>query len=878
MIQFLLRNLSRFLLWLRYRVRVRGLDEVARRGARGIVFLPNHPALIDPIILMTLLNKRFAPRAVADQDQIDRPFIRWFAKVAGVLPLPSIARYGPGARPEIERTLAKAVEGVRRGENLLFYPAGHAQHSRLEDLRGNSGAEMILRGAPEARIVLVRTRGLWGSSFSWASGRPPDVGRALKKGAARLLLSAIFFGPRREVTIEFFEPTDFPRTAAREDVNRYLESCYNQEPQPNTYVPYTIWERGGVAELPEPEGPRLAGEVGAVPPATREIVLRHLRELTGRDHFGDQEHLARDLGLDSLARTELLAWLEAEFGFPQGDADAVRTVGDVLLAACGETAASEFMPLNPVPPRWFADSRTNPALAPPAGETITQAFLHQARRAPRKAIIADQLRGARTYRDIVLGVLLLKPHIERLEGTRVGIMLPASVAADVVYLATLFAGKTPVMVNWTLGPRNVVHSLDSVGARHVLTVEALPKRLESQGNDLSALGDRFLFLEHVLGKVSFAAKLAAWLRSRLCWSSLETAEVPPTAAVLFTSGSETLPKAVPLSHQNMLGNLRDVLHHVTPCENDRVLGFLPPFHSYGLTVTVLGPLCAGLRTVYHPNPNEGAALARLIEAYKATILISTPTFLKGILRTATRRQLATLRLAVTGAEKCPEGVYDALSERCPQAAVLEGYGVTECSPIISVNEERAPKRGTIGKLLPSFERLLVDPETGRPVQPPGTGALLVRGPCVFAGYLPPDVPSPFIELYGKAWYRTGDVVSEDESGVLTFRGRITRFIKLGGEMISLAAIEAVLWQRYTTEEDKGPVIAVEATPDDAHPEILLYTTKDLDRQTVNAQIREAGLSALHNVRRVIKVPEIPVLGTGKTDYRALRARLTDGAT
>ncbi len=601
--------------------------------------------------------------------------------------------------------------------------------------------------------------------------------------------------------------------------------------------------------------------------------MAQLRELTGAEAIAPRAHLARDLGLDSLARTELLAWLGDEFGFPQGDTDALETVSDVLLAAIGETDSSELADLKPIAAAWFADPPERRRVALADHGTLTAAFLDQAHRSPGRVILADQVRGTVSYRDIVMGILALQPALAALDGECVGIMLPASVAAAVVYLATLFAGKTPVMVNWTTGKRNLVHSLDLVGVRRILTAGALVSRLEAQGADFGELADRFVLLEELADRIHFRDKLAAFTRSRLNWRALEGAVVSDTAAILFTSGSETLPKAVPLSHANILTNIRSVLDHVTILDNDRLLGFLPPFHSFGLTATLVLPLCAGLRAAYHANPTDGAVLGRLVEAYTATLGIGTPTCLGGIVRNAEPERLASLRLAVTGAEKCPDRVYDALAERCPQAAVLEGYGVTECSPVVCVNAEDAPRRGAIGTLLACFDHRLRHPETGERVEPPGTGVLCVRGPCVFGGYLHYDGPSPFVELDGETWYSTGDIVAEGADGVFTFRGRLKRFVKLGGEMISLPAIEAVLREACASDDDQGPVLAVEATPRDDHPEIVLFTTLDLDRHSVNARLREAGLSSLHNIRRVVRVDALPVLGTGKTDYRALKGRL-----
>ena len=872
MIDALLRMWVKSMLWLRYRVRLRGREAIVSRGTRGILFLPNHPAYLDPIIVMAYLHRPFAPRALADKDQVDRFFVRWLAKRVGVRPIPDVRTYGPAARQQVAATMEECIAGLRRGENLLLYPSGHVYRTRYEDLRGNSAVESILQQVPKVRVVLVRTRGLWGSSFSLASGSVPNVARALEKGVRNLLKSFLFFAPRREVTVDLYEPQELPRDAGRNELNAFLERYYNSDAPPNTYVPYTFWERNGPRALPDPELGRVIGASSSVPETTRQLVTTFLRGLTGAATLRDEDRLAQDLGLDSLAKAELLLWLAKEFGFAGSDVDALQSVGDVMLAACGEALVARPIELKAVPSKWFRN-RTDRRVALPPGQTITEVFLHQARHGAGRGVVADQLAGVRTYRDLVTAILVLKPLIEKLPGERVGIMLPASVAANVVYLATLFARKVPVMVNWTTGARNVAHALELTEVRHVLTAGPLVARLDSQGIDLTGLKDRFVFLEKMTQDVAGIAKLWAWILARTSWSALLPVKVPDTAVVLVTSGSESLPKAVPLTHANLLANIRDVLSVFAVRDDDCLIGFLPPFHSFGLTIGLLLPMLVGARAVYHANPTEAWVLARLIAAYKATLLCGTPTFLSGIIRAATGDALAPLRLAVTGAEKCPERTYQALAQRCPNAVILEGYGVTECSPVVAVVREDDPRPGTIGRILPSFDHAIVDVDTGQPAETGAAGMLLVRGPCVFPGYLGTDAASPFVEFAGKRWYRTGDLVSADADGVLTFRGRLKRFVKLGGEMISLPAIEAVLEQHYVTESDDGPVIAVEATPSEDHPEVVLFTIRDLERQTVNQQIRAAGLSPLHNISRVVRLEQIPVLGTGKTDYRALKAML-----
>lgn len=871
MLDFIVRTIAKLVLSLRYRVRLIGLDKIAAKGKTGIVFLPNHPALIDPVILYTYLHGRFAPHGFGDQDQVNRFFIRTFARRWGVRTIPSINRYGPTARVEIEKVLDDTIEGLKRGENLLLWPAGRVYRGYKESLGANSAVERILKNCPDVRIVLVRTRGLWGSSFGWASGSEPLVMPVLLKGVLQLLAGLIFFAPRRKVTIEFYEPSDLPRNADRNAFNRFLEDFYNADALPNTYVPYTLWEKGGTRILPEPKLPTLQADYSIVPAATRQIVLKYLSERTGVSNLRETDRLAADLGMDSLSRTDLLLWIETEFGLRQPDADAMTTVGDVMLAACGRFVYLTPTALKPVAAGWFKHAPARRASMPPA-DSLIEAFLNQAARQPSRIIVADQSSGAKSYRDIITVCLVLRPILKNLEGDYLGIMLPASVAADVAYLSTLFAGKVPVMVNWTAGQRNILASLDAVGVKHILTSKTLVDRIALQGIDLSAISSRFCFLEQFRKKISLWQKLTASLTAHLSWSSLRKTKVSETAVILFTSGSETLPKAVPLTHSNLISNMRDVLSVIKLYETDRLIGFLPPFHSFGLTVTMLLPMLADAQVVYHPNPTEADTLAKIIDAYKVTILLGTPTFIAGILRVAADKQLASLRLAVTGAEKCPQQVYDSLAQKCKQAVVLEGYGVTECSPIISLNDENNPQPFSIGKVLPSLGFLLVHPETIKPLTPPATGLLLVRGPSVFAGYLNYSGKSPFIEIDGKLWYSTGDLVCIDHDGLLTFQGRLKRFVKLGGEMISLPAVESVLESAFPSESDKGPTLAVEATEAE-QPELVLFTSRDIDREDANKKIRAAGLSGLHSIRQVVKLDEIPLLGTGKTDYRALKQLL-----
>jgi long-chain-fatty-acid--[acyl-carrier-protein] ligase len=866
----LLMGLGRGLLRLRYRIKVQGMEAVAARGRHGILFLPNHPALIDPVIVISELYARFRPASLADKDRIGGPVVGWLGRTFGALPMPDLVRYGGAGRQEVERAIQECAELLRRGGNLVLYPGGRLMAGRLEQLGGNSAVETILKLAPETRVVLVRTRGLWGSRFSRAQA-PPEFGRVLAAQLRHLLANFIFFSPRREVSVELVEPGDLPRQAGREVLNRRLEAFYNQDAPPALHVPYTLWETGGVRPLPEPPQVRLEGDLAEVPEHAREQVLAQLERMVGRGGFEDSAELARDLGMDSLMRLELQFWIEQEFGYPVDDPESLRTVGDVMLAACGKAVDAGGAPLKPVPSRWFGASG-RPIMVP-AGSTIPEVFLAQAARHPDRAAMADQTGGVRTYRDLVTACFALRPLIQRIEGPFVGIMLPASGGAAALYLAVVCAGKIPVMVNWSTGMKNMVHGLDLLGVRKVLTSEKVVARIQSQGMDLAPLEDRLLPLERAAASLTRAAKLAAWLRSRLSWRQLRH-PVPETAVVLFTSGSETLPKAVPLTHANILANVRDLVGEYALLPEDRMLGMLPPFHSFGLTCTTLLPLLSGIKAVFHPVPTDGGVLARHIEAYGATLLVGTPTFLGGIVRAARdAAELKTLRFVITGAEKCPESLFAAIDTRWPGMQVLEGYGITECSPVVAGTREADAKRGTIGQPLPSLDAALADLELTRRAAPGETGMLLVRGPSVFGGYLHYDGPDPFVEFEGRSWYRTGDLLREDGAGNLVFAGRLKRFVKMGGEMISLPAVEEALLARFGRDDDEEPPLAVEALETEGRADLVLFTVRPIAREDANAAIRDAGLSPIHNIRLVRGLERLPLLGTGKTDYRSLREML-----
>ena len=897
------------LLSLRYTVTVSGLETIEGKGS--ILFLPNHPALIDPILVYALTaGKR--PRPLADARQFDSAAGRLVARAMHPVLLPDAKRDGRGAKEKIQAGIDAIITGLRQGDSVLLYPSGQLYRSAKEHLGGNSGVATILNTLPEQRVVLVRTTGLWGSSFGYAgpetSGKAPVFGKALLRGAKAVLANLLLFTPRRPVHVEFYEPHNLPRTADKATLNRYLEAFYESASRPAVTYPRFFWQGRAPIALPEPGLGGGTLDTATIPAALRESVHALLRKQAGLEPdqvLEDNQRLGADLGLDSLALMELALALEGLEGKTITWLEGLVTVGDCVQAA--QFGLQEAQAEGPLPPAlqkaWdgFVDA-SRPLAVPEGANTIAHAFLHNVRRTPKAALMADR-QTLRTHRQVLIGAMALAESFRRLPGQRVGLMLPAVPAVLPVWLALQLAGKTPVMLNWTVGQSNLAHCCQVAGIEHAISATQFTARLHSQGLALESLPVQWVLLEDVARTLGWKEKLRAAFKAYTT-KTLPHGTIPDIAAVLFTSGSESLPKAVPLSHSNLLTNARDLIGVLKVQADDSVLAMLPPFHSFGLMVNIVLPLALGLRAAFYPNPTEAGPLLAMLRDFGLSLLASPPTFLSAILdmadKTGQAQQaeaplpaslpqnatepashvLGKLRYAFVGAEKCPERVYTAFARLCPQASLCEGYGITECSPVVSVNVPGHVVPGSIGKLLPSVQAALVQENNGHitgPVKQGETGMLLVRGPSIFGGYLG-TAPNPFVEHQGQSWYRTGDLVSIDAHNILFFRGRLKRFVKVGGEMISLPQMETVLLEAFSHREDapqEGPALAVEAVAEDLGGEIVLFTPMPITTQEANAALRRSGLSGLYAVKRVVQVASIPLLGTGKTNYRELKALLAE---
>ena len=869
----MLSSLLKALISLRYNVKVTGLENLTQN--KGVLIIPNHPAEIDPVIISTFLWDRLRPQPVVLETMYNLPFFKPIMKRIRAIPMPDMEfDSGPYKRRRIERALEDIGERLREGENILLYPAGRLTVTGHERLGAASGVHTILRNHPNVFVAMIRIKGLYGSIFSKAltGGHTPDVAVTIKEGIQILLKNLLFLTPKRTVTIEIVaNPSELPRYSDPLTLNRYLEGFYNYPaPEIPTLVPQLFWS-DALPLLPERTEENHSYE--EIPQATREKVFNHIAHVgsTGVDKLTTETQLGDDLGLDSLTVAELLIWLDREFEAHDIELSELTTVGSVLKAAAGQLGSKTPKAAYYPPKTWRAGAEQRPTPTLQAAPTIAEVFLNTTMAMGKLPAMGDARSSVLSWEEVRFRVILLARYITTLDGAHIGLLFPASVGGSLATMATILAGKVPVFLNWTSGKRALLHACESTNLSTIISSQSF---LDIVQTDLAFLEEKLLFIEDLREALSLRDKLAAKRLARDSLPQISEAfglnrkRAHDPAVVLFTSGSEALPKGVVLTHENILANIRGVLDAFPLRNEDVLLGFLPTFHSFGLTICTILPLVTGLRVAYHPNPNESRKIAKAIEAWGATMMAGTPTFLRSILQAGTPEQFTTLRTLISGAERAPQDLFDKVNALPHNVDVIEGYGITECSPVVSITRPGTPRVG-VGKPLQGTTIKIVHPSTFEDA-PQGTdGLILINSPSVFPGYLEPKL-DPFLFIAGVRYYNSGDI-GRLENGSLIITGRLKRFIKIAGEMVSLTAVEEAL-QKHIPSYDDTPSIAVLAkgTEGDARPTLTLFTSTNTTAESANKILKDSGFPHLVSISNVIKLKDLPLLGSGKTDYQELK--------
>jgi len=857
----------------------------------GILFLPNHPAHMDPLFNFLWLWPKFYMRPLVIEHIYRLPLMKPFNRIVKALPIPNFEiGVNEYKVKQGEKSIRAIADGLKVGEHFMFYPSGQLKSTGKELIAGASGAHELLKECPEANVVLIRVTGLWGSSFSRALlGRSPDLQKTLLRSIKILFKNLIFFSPRRKVIVEIEpNPQDMPRNGvSRIDLNRYLENWFNRYPddrgniheiEPLQLVSYSRWKE----ELPEVYQPRKkkdsnggAGE--RVSDETKRKVYNEIKRILDKPdlEIKPEMSLAFDLGMDSLNIAEFIAYLTKSFSVGELYPEDLETVGTVLEIADGEKG-QRTRTRNPVTFKW-PEEKNRPQPASPIGRTLAEAFLNSCQRMDGSFAVGDDVVGVMSYHKLRRSALVLAQYFRTWKEERVAVMLPSTAVAYIVILALQLAGKTPVMLNWTLGPRYLEEMMNISGSLGIVTSLRFIDRLANVqfGNCL----DKLVFLEDIRKSLTLKMKLRGLFLTKcsvkrvLKTMDLERIDENSPCVILFTSGTESKPKGVPLSHKNIISNERSAMQCIDLKSTDMIYGILPPFHSFGFSVAGVLPILGGVKVAYYPDPTDSFGLAEGVERWKISLFCGAPSFLKGLFNAAKKEQLTTVRYFVSGAEKAPEELFKRVKDLGTGAKLIEGYGITECSPILTITRFNLPPKG-VGRLLPDVEALTIHPETLELLPKGANGEICVRGPNVFHGYLG-NPRTPFIEIDGKQWYRTGDLGHLDPDGSLILSGRLKRFTKVGGEMISLGAVEETLLKQLVHEKrithDIPSIAICVDEKEEGKPLLILFAIIDLDRDDANRIIHDAGFSNLVKISAVKKVDEIPMMGAGKTDYRSLQA-------
>jgi len=508
----------------------------------------------------------------------------------------------------------------------------------------------------------------------------------------------------------------------------------------------------------------------------------------------------------------------------------------------------------------FRTSKTDRTLF---GAVVDAAKTH----GPGRIAIEDPLTGALTYRRMLMGARILGERIAAIDtaGDAMGLMLPNANGAGVGFLALTSAGRVPAMINFTAGAANILSGCKAAEIKTIVTSRAFIEKgkLDKLAEALAAQ-TRLVYLEDLRAGVTTSDKLRAlrdWARPVVPRSADDR------AVILFTSGSEGAPKGVVLSHRNMLANAAQASARIDFGRTDKVFNVLPVFHCFGLTIGFILPVISGVPVYFYPSPLHYRIVPELVYGTNATIFFGTDTFLAGYARNANAYDFRSIRYVVAGAEPVKESTRAIWNEKFG-IRILEGYGVTETAPVLALNTPMFNRFGTVGRLMPGVEAKI------EPV--PGVnegGRLSVRGPNVMMGYLKADAPG-VLQAPPEGWHDTGDIVAIDAEGFVAIKGRAKRFAKIGGEMVSLAAIEAMasaLWPNALS------AAATEDDPRKGERIVLVTQQKGATRSDFLAHAKAQGASDLMVPAEFMIVEKLPLLGSGKLDFAEVTRMVRDRA-
>jgi len=493
---------------------------------------------------------------------------------------------------------------------------------------------------------------------------------------------------------------------------------------------------------------------------------------------------------------------------------------------------------------------------------LHQQFIDVAKKFGKKKAIHDFTTNRElTYNRALIACLLLRQFVIKMDTGFIGIMIPTSAGCILAKIAVLMSGRTPVMINYSTGAeQNAKYSQQKCDFKTIITSKALLEKIECP------VVDGMVFIEDIMDSITTGLKIRAALLAALpaavIKQAIHTGKEDDTAVILFTSGSEKDPKAVQLTHRNILANIDSVTPIFNFRSEDVFMCTLPYFHVFGLTVDLWLPIYHGMTMLTYANPLDFRKVCTIVREQKATFLVGTPSFFWGYLRKSEEGDFKSLRIALTGADKCPEALREGFNTK-HGITVFEGYGATECSPVISTNTPKFNRPGSVGKPIPGLQVRIENYETGEECGIGEDGRILVKGDSVMKGYFN-DFEQTSLHIRS-GWYDTGDMGNIDEDGYLWHVGRLKRFVKIGGEMVSLVKIEDIL-EKMLPEDSHCCVVEIPDATKGAR--IVAVVTTPLDEKEVLKQMA-TYLPRIALPKIFLVWETLPKMGSGKIDFRTI---------
>jgi len=489
-------------------------------------------------------------------------------------------------------------------------------------------------------------------------------------------------------------------------------------------------------------------------------------------------------------------------------------------------------------------------------------FIRTAKRQGGKMAIIDRTLDRRlTYDKVLIAGFILADYVKRFKEGFIGVMIPTSSGSILSTLGIVMAGKVPVMINYSTGAaENCEYAQNKCGFSTIITSKALVEKINCR------IVPGMIFIEDILATIGTGAKLKAALRSKLplplLFATLPSAKEDDTVVILFTSGSEKDPKGVQLTHRNFSSNIIDLVRVFRLSEQDVMMGVLPLFHVFGHNANFWLPLIVGMTNVTVANPLEYKNIPKIIREEKPTMMAGTPIFFAGYLRESEPGDLASLRIVVPGADKTPDWLREGYRTK-HGIELLEAYGTTETSPGVTVNTPEANRPGSIGRPLPGVQLKIADLSTGAALGPGEEGKIMVKGDLVMKGYFD-DLEETALHIKD-GWYDTGDMGVIDEDGFVWHRGRLKRFVKIGGEMVSLVRTESVLESFLPA----GVSCCVVEIPDSLKgAKIVAAVTAKVDERDILKKMGKQ-LPSIALPKNFVVIEEMPKMGSGKIDFRSV---------